>query len=128
MALREQVRKPVRGDVHGHVQCVKKKTEEDQRSCWRAVFVRGGLEAKVKQQAAEGVKGGVRFGGNFCAPEIVNVVGAVKAERAEHVRDCGRGALAHHSGRAEAKGRRNVKIEKTIVAETEEAVVAGIDA
>lgn len=110
MALREQVRKPVRGDVHGHVQCVKKKTEEDQRSCWRAVFVR------------------IRFGGNFCAPEIVNVVGAVKAERAGHVRDCGHGALAHHSGRAEAKGRRNVKIEKTIVAETEEAVVAGIDA
>ena len=42
--------------------------------------------------------------------------------------DRGGGALAHHSGRAEAEGGRNVEVEETIVAETEVVVVAGIDA
>ena len=78
--------------------------------------------------SCEGVEGGGGFGGNFCATEIVNVVSAVKAERAEHVRDREGGALAHHSGRAEAERGRDVEVEKTIVAETEVVVVAGIDA
>ena len=49
----------------------------------------------------------------FLHPRIVNVVSAVKAERAEHVHDRGGGALAHHSSRAEAE------MEQTIVVETE---------
>ena len=119
MALRKQIREAIRGDAHRHIQCVKKNAKEDHRSGRRTVFVRGRLGAKVEQQP-----GGGGFGGNFCAPEIVNVVSAVKAERAEHVRDRGGGALAHHSGRAEAEGGRDVEVE----AETEVVVVAGIDA
>ena len=73
-------------------------------------------------------KAAANLAGISAPTEIVNVVTAVKAERAEHVRDRGGGALAHHSGRAEAKGGRDVEVEKTIVAETEVVVVAGIDA
>lgn len=52
----------------------------------------------------------------------------MKAERAEQVCDRRGGALAHHSGRAEAERRRNVETEQTIVAVTEVVVVAGINA
>lgn len=72
--------------------------------------------------------GGSGFGGDFCTSEIVNVVSAVKAKRAEHVRDRGGGALTHHSGGAEAEGGRDVEKKQAIVAETEVVVVAGIDA
>ena len=52
----------------------------------------------------------------------------MKAERAEQVCDHGSGALAHHSGRAEAERGRNVEEEQTIVVLTEVVVVAGINA
>ena len=64
LALRKQVREAIRGDAHRHIQCVKKNAEEDHRSGRRTVFVRGGLEAKVEQQA-----GGGGFGGNFSPPK-----------------------------------------------------------